>query len=100
MPIAIHAHNNTAAAQQVAIRNTAQGNNLANVNIPAQGNVVLYVLQADASADLYLICNANAAQAAQLSVVYQGHSSVVQDSDWARQWTVDGAVDGVQLDLA
>ena len=96
MPIAIHARNNTAAAQQVAIRNTAQGNNLANVNIPAQGNVVLYVLQADASADLYLICNANAAQAAQLSVV----SSVVQDSDWARQWTVDGAVDGVQLDLA
>nr|BFD41219.1 hypothetical protein FFPRI1PSEUD_27180 [Pseudomonas sp. FFPRI_1] len=100
MPIAIHARNNTAAAQQVAIRNTAQGNNLANVNIPAQGNVVLYVLQADANATLYLICNGVTAQTTQLNVVYHGFSSVEQDSDWPRQWTVEGAADGVQLDLA
>ncbi|MCU7645866.1 hypothetical protein [Pseudomonas piscis] len=100
MPIAIHARNNTAGAQQVAIRNNRQGNDLANVNIPAGNNVVLYVLQADASANLYLICNGNNAQTADLSVVYQGFSSVQQDSDWARQWTVEGAQDGVQLDLA
>ncbi|WP_025130743.1 hypothetical protein [Pseudomonas sp. PH1b] len=100
MPIAIHARNNTAAAQQVAIRNTAQGNNLANVNIPAQGNVVLYVLQADANATLYLICNGVTAQTTQLNVVYHGFSSVEQDGDWPRQWTVEGAADGVQLDLA
>ncbi|MGC5704074.1 hypothetical protein J4P02_28120 [Pseudomonas sp. NFXW11] len=100
MPIAIHARNNTAAAQQVAIRATAQGNNLANVSIPAQGNVVLYVLQADTNATLYLICNGVTAQATQLNVVYHGFSSVEQDSDWPRQWTVEGAPDGVQLDLA
>lgn len=100
MPIHLNIQNNCGTAQNVTVTNNAvPPAGLAGPVAVAVGRPTDILNVPDANVVLKLICNGNNLEAATLNVVYQGASSVEQDSSWARQWQVDGHATGLILTL-
>ncbi|GGX30324.1 hypothetical protein [Aquimarina muelleri] len=100
MAIHLNIQNNSGAAQNVTVTNNEVPSIVITgpINVPVGGPTdILNVPEANVT--LKLICNGNVGQAATLNVVYHGASSVEQNSDWNRQWHVDGYVTGLILTL-